>query len=553
MKREIDGKMHSTIDLLAVLLVFTAMIPYTASSENAYTIKGDLLVTTLKGYNDGAYKLCGKLPWEFQYALQTHAGYELTDTDFVALVGDTTGFGIRGAVDLYSREQREVVLWTSLNDLVKTHKTSEYDDYPIVCGATEEARAESAGTPLDTNSAEFQYSKGLAYTNGDGVARDTVLAREWLGKAAEQGHDVAQATLGMLYQLGNGGQRDFYLAQLWYLKAAQQGNADAQANLGGMYWNGDGVQVDHEQAFAWFSMAARQEQANASNFIANVRSKLDAAAVERSLALANSYEDPATISAMIKRLSAPDRSLYSQCLVNEVNSGNPRLKKWCSCLSDGFEAVLRPSDFRQYGQDYAAFRAKLMDDPNNGGSWTFTNVLNSCRSCQDSDYIGCLKEDLEPPGRKSFARTLNLLRTRNFDSIPTNRVYRQFFLEYISAYSNQCGDMIGSGTRFANRFVRRDGMDVTTTESETLVETGYITSFNNYEWYAEREYVGELAAAMRSDASREAYAENAFGAAAVLDEHFSNSCSSDAIQSVYRALYDFERFGDDEMSSGNIE
>ena len=520
MKREIDGKTRSTTNLLAVLLVFTAMFPYTASAENGYTIKGDLLVTTLKGYNEGAYKLCGKLPWEFQYALQTHAGYELTDNEFVSLVGDTTGFGIRGADYLYSREQREIVLWTSLNDLVKTHKTNEYDDYPIVCGATEEALAEAAGTPLDTNSAEFQYSTGLAYTNGDGVARDTALAREWLGKAAEQGHDAAQAALGMLYQLGNGGPEDFYLAQLWYLKAAQQGNADAQANLGGMYWNGDGVQVDHEKAFAWFTMAARQAQANASNFIANVRSKLDTAAVERSLALANSYEDPATISAMIERLSAPDRSLYSQCLVNEVNSGNRRLKKWCSCLSDGFEAVLRPSDFRQYGQDYAAFRAKLVADPDDdGGSWTFTNVLNSCRTCKDSDYIGCLKEDLEPPSRESFARTLNLLRTRNFDSIPTNRVYRRFFLQYIDTYSNQCGNMIGSGIRITYRYIRRDGMDVRITESETLVETGYITSFNRYESFAGREYVGELAAAIRSDAAREAYAKNAIGANSVFDEH----------------------------------
>lgn len=549
MKGRTDRKILSTARLFTTLLSLAAVIPIAASSEIDFVIEGDLLVTTVKGYNDGAYRFCGELPWEFQYALQSHAGYELTDDEFTALVGEAAGFGIRGINSLYSRAQRKIVPWATENDLAKTYNSNEYDNYPIVCGATEEARAQAGpknGEQPDPNSPASQYAKGLAYTNGDGVLRDTVLAREWFGKAAEQGHAAAQTALGLLYHRGSGGPEDFYLAQLWYLKAARQGDADAQANLGGMYWNGDGVQVDHERSYAWFSMAAKQGHAIAGNFIDNVTSNLDAAALERAQALAMSYEDPVTINAIITRLSAPDRSLFSQCLVNEADGGEPQLRKWCSCLSDEFEVALTPADFRLFGQDYPAFRAKLVADPDNGGDWTFTNVLNSCRSCKESDYIGCLPEDREPPSRESFTRTLDLLSERNFDAIPENRVYRRFYLEYISAYSNYCAHEIRQGKKFTTRHIRVNGLDVSVTEFETVVETGYITSFNNYEWYAEREYPGELVTAMRSTEERDSYLENIFGATAVLDEHFSNGCSSNEVRTLYRALYDFERLGDDE-------
>ncbi len=45
---------------------------------------------------------------------------------------------------------------------------------------------------------------GLMYKNGHGVSKDYKRAGEWFQKAANQGHDDAQAFLGTMYEVVSG-------------------------------------------------------------------------------------------------------------------------------------------------------------------------------------------------------------------------------------------------------------------------------------------------------------------------------------------------------------
>ena len=96
--------------------------------------------------------------------------------------------------------------------------------------------------------AEAQYSLGVAYSKGIGVAKDYEQAVYWFLKAAEQGFASAQYNLGFVHAEGRGVAKDYKQAVYWYLKAAEQGDADAQHNLALMYNKGEGVPRDDKRA-----------------------------------------------------------------------------------------------------------------------------------------------------------------------------------------------------------------------------------------------------------------------------------------------------------------
>ena len=111
--------------------------------------------------------------------------------------------------------------------------------------------------------ASAQNNLGVAYDNGEGVAKDLVEAVKWYGKAAEQGNAKAQFNLGVAYRNGEGVAKDVVEAVKWYGKAAEQGNAPAQFNLGNAYSNGEGVAKDLVEAVKWYGKAAEQGNAKA--------------------------------------------------------------------------------------------------------------------------------------------------------------------------------------------------------------------------------------------------------------------------------------------------
>lgn len=119
--------------------------------------------------------------------------------------------------------------------------------------------------------AEAQYSLGVCYYSGQGVAKDYKQAVYWYGKAAEQGHMLAQNNLGVRYDSGQGVEKDYTQAVFWYRKAAKQGYMAAQYNLGICYEYGRGIEQDYAQAAAWYGKAAAQGDEDAKKALERLR------------------------------------------------------------------------------------------------------------------------------------------------------------------------------------------------------------------------------------------------------------------------------------------
>jgi TPR repeat protein len=85
---------------------------------------------------------------------------------------------------------------------------------PAIAGFDEGVDAHQAGNfatalrefrPLAKNGEPAsQFSLGVMYANGQGVAQDYKEAVNWYRKAAEQGDERAQYNLGVMYAIGQG-------------------------------------------------------------------------------------------------------------------------------------------------------------------------------------------------------------------------------------------------------------------------------------------------------------------------------------------------------------
>ena len=103
-------------------------------------------------------------------------------------------------------------------------------------------------------------SASAAYAKGD---YSTALKK--FKPVAERGNPVAQFTLGLMYREGQGVAKDVKAAVEWLRKAAEQGHAQAQENLGLSYAKGQGIERDWVQADMWFSIAAASGKETAVN------------------------------------------------------------------------------------------------------------------------------------------------------------------------------------------------------------------------------------------------------------------------------------------------
>jgi uncharacterized protein len=106
--------------------------------------------------------------------------------------------------------------------------------------------------------AKSQFSLGLMYAKGEGVAQNKKKAVEWCIKSAVQGYVEAQYNLGILYANGDSVEKDMRKAVNWYTKAAEQGHAEAQLNLGLCYMTGDGIEINRILAHKWWVKSASQ-------------------------------------------------------------------------------------------------------------------------------------------------------------------------------------------------------------------------------------------------------------------------------------------------------
>ncbi|HET6378116.1 MAG TPA: tetratricopeptide repeat protein [Methylocella sp.] len=110
------------------------------------------------------------------------------------------------------------------------------------------ARAQSGDA-----AAQFELARRYAQAGG---TRNYELAAQWFGKAAMQGHAIAEFRLGSLYERGLGVARDLQRARELYQRAAEKGNVRAMHNLGVLAAEGPDGKPNYASAALWFGKAA---------------------------------------------------------------------------------------------------------------------------------------------------------------------------------------------------------------------------------------------------------------------------------------------------------
>jgi TPR repeat protein len=138
----------------------------------------------------------------------------------------------------------------------------------------------------DKGNADAQFTVGLMYELGQGIAQNYDEAQKWYRLSADQGNVASQFNLAVIYYIGAGVPPDDTEAAHWYALAASQGFVPAQYNLGYLYYKGYGVPRDYVQAHKWWSLAAAQRHEDAIKNRNLVASKMTAPQIEEATRLA---------------------------------------------------------------------------------------------------------------------------------------------------------------------------------------------------------------------------------------------------------------------------
>ncbi len=83
-----------------------------------------------------------------------------------------------------------------------------------------------------------QFTLGLTFEEGKGVAIDQAESTKYMRLAAQQGYPQAEDALGFHLEHGIGVAENLDEAIVWYRRAADQGQANAMHNLAGLYATG---------------------------------------------------------------------------------------------------------------------------------------------------------------------------------------------------------------------------------------------------------------------------------------------------------------------------
>jgi TPR repeat protein len=135
--------------------------------------------------------------------------------------------------------------------------------------------------------ASAQLDLGLRYVTGRGIPPDESAALRWIGKAAAQGHAVAQFELGSYYTLEP--HQDYARAADLLRRAALQGFAPAQSSLAMLHLAGAGVPQDRIEAYAWLGLAAEQGERDALELQPSVQAELSDAELQQAWQRAQQY------------------------------------------------------------------------------------------------------------------------------------------------------------------------------------------------------------------------------------------------------------------------
>lgn len=112
---------------------------------------------------------------------------------------------------------------------------------------------------------QAQLLLGQILLDGRGIERDTALARQWFGIAAQAGSAMAHNMLGRCLEHGWGGASNLAQAAIHYAQAADAGLDWGLYNLGNLLATGRGVPADQAQALACYEKAAQLGHAKSMN------------------------------------------------------------------------------------------------------------------------------------------------------------------------------------------------------------------------------------------------------------------------------------------------
>ncbi|MDT8453063.1 MAG: hypothetical protein RQ936_10035 [Gammaproteobacteria bacterium] len=102
---------------------------------------------------------------------------------------------------------------------------------------------------------EAEFKVGEMYEAGFGVEKDIKAAREWINKAAAQGHEAANFKL-LYWEIESNGVEGENKKKLAELKSkADKGNPQAMYYLGKMHAYGVGVKTNYDLALDWLNKA----------------------------------------------------------------------------------------------------------------------------------------------------------------------------------------------------------------------------------------------------------------------------------------------------------
>ena len=111
---------------------------------------------------------------------------------------------------------------------------------------------------------DAQYGLAVCYANGNGIAKDEGIARQWLLKAADAGHVKAQLLASEWLIKGVGGSKDPEAGVKYCEKAALQDDPEAIAVLGYYYFDGKIIPQDYPKAIESFSRACEKGSESAA-------------------------------------------------------------------------------------------------------------------------------------------------------------------------------------------------------------------------------------------------------------------------------------------------
>jgi len=123
----------------------------------------------------------------------------------------------------------------------------------------------------EKGNAEAQFKVGEMYETGFGVKQDMEQARNWITKAADQGHETAGFKL-LYWDVEKNGINNSNKAGVDALNTkATEGNAQAQYYVGKMHARGVGVKKNPDKAIEWLNKAALVGVLEAEREVAVVR------------------------------------------------------------------------------------------------------------------------------------------------------------------------------------------------------------------------------------------------------------------------------------------